>query len=191
MRKSKISTKILNTAFQAAVFVGLLYSGKSLGKETKTFEVGKNKISLDLQNNWQFAEAFLSAPIMLFGPFDGDKRAAISISHTQQDSTKLKDPKFWGDFEEYKKGRIEWLKLNNATSDEFFIPETKSIGTLGTTVIFGHSYTGQGVSYIEKMYFFNCNGLIYNISTLATKEHDKLYKDSIEKTINSIQCLKK
>lgn len=191
MLNKKIAAKILKSSLQVIVLTGVLHSGKCLGKDVKTFEIGPNKIKLDIQKNWQYAEAFLSAPLMLFGPYDGDKRPAISISHTQQEGKKLENPKFWGDFEDYKKSRFEWLKLNNAKSLGFFDLETKTFGKLGTTVIFGHTYSGLGSTYIEKMYFFNCNGLIYNISTLATKEHAELYKDSIEGTLNSIECLKK
>ncbi|OUR96182.1 hypothetical protein A9Q84_07420 [Halobacteriovorax marinus] len=172
-----------------ALFSFFLIINNSYSQQ-KTFKITKNKISLHYPKNWQYAYNFLSTPLTLFGPKLKNRRAVISINNTNVQNFSFDKKELSENQSNYKKGRLKWIKKNKGKVVRFtgyrisawnFVKEVHSIG---------YSYTLGNDLFLEKAYFFNCNGELYNISTLMTWEQNKTYGKQIKKILSSFKCLK-
>lgn len=170
------------------ITITLLLSTKSIAKE-KVFTVGDSKLSMLYPKDWQYAYNFLSTPLTLFGPVENEMRPVISVVNTDVTGFSFDKKKLSSNQEEYKKGRLKWLKKNKGSFVRFSGYRVQKWNNIKEVHSIGYSYTLAKELYLEKTYFFNCNETLFNITTLMTWDQNKKHGKEIKRILKSLNCL--
>ncbi|WP_127716576.1 hypothetical protein [Halobacteriovorax sp. HLS] len=181
--------KNLSFIFKALVITGFILNINNAYSLEKKFNLKNDKISLHYPSNWQFAYNFLSTPLTLFGPVKDGRRPVISINNSSVKNFSFDKKNLSENQDSYKSGRLKWLKKNNGKFVRFSgyrISKWKNINEVHSI---GYSYTIEKDLFLEKSYFFNCNGNLFNINTLMTWEQNKRHGKEIKKILTSLECL--
>jgi len=182
--------KIWKCRLSLATLCLFLFLNSSYSQEKK-FKIAKNNISLHFPKNWQYAYNFLNTPLTLFGPMLKSRRAVISVNNTNIQNFSFDKKDLRENQNNYKKGRLKWLKKNSGKVVRFTGYRVTSWKKIKEIHSIGYSYTIGNDLFLEKAYFFNCNDELFNISTLMTWEQNKTYGKQVKKILSSFKCLKK
>ncbi|MDD0852630.1 hypothetical protein HBN50_05955 [Halobacteriovorax sp. GB3] len=189
-KKMKYLVRLTKKA-QLIVFALLLSPAQVLGLGQVTLKIGPETLRFDAPNEWQYAESFLNAPLMIWGPDTGSKRVVLSIYNTKQDAKDISKKNFWGDYDKYKSIKENWLKKNSGELISFYPFEIKKITKNGKSATMGLTYRKDDLVFHEMNYFFACNDKMYTASTLVTDYLLKKYGRDLKEVLSSIECLKK
>lgn len=152
--------------------------------------VKSSKFYVDIPNSWQAAPNFLGSDLTLLGEMKNKRRPIITLSNIPIGDYIFNESELLEGERKYQAHRLEWLKKNKAIPLSF-IPY-KNISWSGQEEVhsIGHVYKLAGLEFIEKHFFFKCNGKTFNVSTLYTQKQLSAYKKEITSILNSIRCHK-
>jgi hypothetical protein len=154
----------------------------------KNFSVNNENLKIDTPKSWQVAKNFLNSAYTFFGPFKNGRRPVISLNETALKDYKFKKSQLRSTQDDYKKGRLKWLKKNKGGLLSFIPYKVHKWPKVGDAHSIGYFYTLLGEQFEEKTYFFKCNGKVFNFTTLMTLDQKKKHGKTVEKVLKSTSC---
>lgn len=152
------------------------------------FLIGDTKFNVSVPSQWQAAPGLYGAELALLGEITDKKRPVIMIDRIPLDDFNFDKDELTDSYENFKAGRRKWFKKNFATEKEFFPYAVESWNHIKEVHKLSYSYVMLNKTYVEKYYFFNCEGKMFNVHTLATIEQDKKEKKTLKGILNSLNC---
>lgn len=154
----------------------------------KEFNLKNQNVFLTVLPTWQTAPNFLSSSLTLFGPFENGKRPIIMLTESSVTDYILDIKVEKKGLNKFRSGRKKWMKKNKATLLKFYPYEVENWTYVKNIHTTGFEYMMLGTHYLESHYYLRCNSEIFHLSTLKTKQQNKLYRKEIKKILSSLRC---
>jgi hypothetical protein len=163
-----------------------LFSFHSFAK-TETVEMAKNKkITLDLNDDWEFVKDLFGVPLTVLGPWENESRPVILYTPTGVNSDKFPEEEFQKIFLDFRKEKEAWVKSLSGKLVSF-----EPMTTIKFKNAHGH-YIGaefiiDDITFSERSFYLFCKKELYSIKWSLRDEHKK-YLPELQRIVESFQC---
>lgn len=184
----------------AALSFAFLLGFSTLGATDRheAYHLPSGDVQLLVPAGWLAEPDFMNVPLAVLGPAheslpsDGEDshetHSVILIAPLQIGIAQENISLFDGGDEEYREGRLDWLKEVGGEHPEFIASENLLLNPKLRANVRGFRYELEGENFLEKHYLMSCNQKLLYVTTLLREEHEGVDAAGIAQVVGSLQC---
>ena len=173
--------------FQLVLHIG--YASAGTPSETLRRDLHKGgQFSLMPPPGWTESWNLFGLPYVLVGPESGIRRTVISVVPTGKKTSSDFERECLANHEDYKSGRLDWLKKMDGVALEFLPVRAESWAGQTKAFITGVVYQINSEVFYEQTFFVSCQYEIYHIKSIIPGNSRNADQSAASKAIRSFRC---
>lgn len=170
----------------------ILLISQTVNAALKNIQYKSTQFSMNIPKHWEQLNDTFGVPITLLGPWDNETQLRHVLMITPDELSNaftLNKQALKEQFVDYKKGRSQWAKQQNAQIISFSNLKFPSIGQ--ESMEFGFTFKQQGITYLEKSLYVFCGPKqVFHLKSLEVRFSQEQAAKDMYNMINSFQCPK-
>lgn len=171
-----------------AHFFIVYYVFTSVGFANEKFQLNRGVVSIWVAKDWQSVKDLFGVPLTFLGPKANGARPVVSFTPTGLQDLKFDQKSLEKNQDEYKTGREAWLQSKDGKSLQYYPYQFEHLKEGIDVHKIGYAYEINEIRYSEYSYYILCGGQLFHSKVLFRQDHEKQYKNVVEKMIRSFEC---
>ena len=176
--------------FKSFVFILSLSfaSSNAYAKKGQWTKLKKANVYFKTPRKWKSVPNFLGLPLILLSPMKNKSRITISITPTGLKKKFLINEEMKATQNNYKKGRIRYVKEIQGEITGFFEYETRKWKNVERVHTIGFKYKLGGHLFVERTYYFTCKTQMFHMKSKYREGEYPKGDSTIDGIVKSFNC---
>ncbi len=152
------------------------------------FEVGKERVQVDLPESWTSVPEIFGLELAFVGPSEAGQRPAVSITDLELVGHSFDAVEQRHRASEYLAGRKLWLGKRDGRLIEAYPVENVDWGRKISGYSMGIRYALGAQEFVERSYVVQCKGRLWHLKTLIPATLESKFNQEASRLVKSFSC---